>query len=243
MGKAVSGCSRASSASPQNPKERLVPTGRSFLIPANPKMYTRSSRQVRIKEWVALDIRQIAADELHRYAEIPMWLTVDSVYSVEQDPRPSASWRLREVPVEPYRKHYDLEANGEARPLRWGNQFDLRHWAFFLATKDGRPAGAAAVAFRSPGLELLEGRDDLAVLWDLRVEPALRRRGVGATLFQRSANWAREQGCTQLRIETQNVNVPACRFYKRMGCHLVAANRGAYPALPDEIQLLWHFDL
>lgn len=42
-----------------------------------------------------------------------------------------------------------------------------------------------------------------------------------------------------LMAETQDVNVPACRFYARQGFMLGAVNHGAYPDLPNEVQLLW----
>jgi GNAT superfamily N-acetyltransferase len=87
---------------------------------------------------------------------------------------------------------------------------------------------------------MLVGRRDLAVLWDLRVAPAARRRGVGAALFRAAAAWAAARGCAQLKVETQNVNVPACRFYARQGCVLGAIDRFAYPGLPHEVRLLWY---
>jgi hypothetical protein len=43
-----------------------------------------------------------------------------------------------------------------------------------------------------------------------------------------------------LEVETQNVNVPACRFYARMGCTLGAINCFAYADAPDEVQLRWY---
>jgi GNAT superfamily N-acetyltransferase len=86
---------------------------------------------------------------------------------------------------------------------------------------------------------MLEGRDDLAVLWDIRVSPEARGRGVGAALFRAAERWAKARGCLHLRVETQNINVAACRFYARQGCVLRAVNRHAYAELPDEIQLLW----
>jgi hypothetical protein len=46
-----------------------------------------------------------------------------------------------------------------------------------------------------------------------------------------------------MRIETQNINVPACRFYARRGYLLGAVHRYAYPQLPDETQLLWYKEL
>jgi hypothetical protein len=47
------------------------------------------------------------------------------------------------------------------------------------------------------------------------------------------------RGCRLLKIETQNVNVPACYFYRRMGCTLASIDSLAYPDLPDEVQLMW----
>lgn len=38
--------------------------------------------------------------------------------------------------------------------------------------------GGAVVAWRTPGADMLEGRDDLAVLWDIRVHPEYRGRGI-----------------------------------------------------------------
>jgi ribosomal protein S18 acetylase RimI-like enzyme len=40
-------------------------------------------------------------------------------------------------------------------------------------------------------------------------------------------------------VETQQVNVVACRFYQRQGFSLERVAAAAYPSLPDEVQLLW----
>jgi GNAT superfamily N-acetyltransferase len=92
-------------------------------------------------------------------------------------------------------------------------------------------------------LVLAEGRDDVAVLWDLRVSPAARGHGVGAGLFRAAEAWAAARACREMKVETQNINVPACRFYARQGCVLSEVRPGAYPNLPDETQLLWRKDL
>jgi ribosomal protein S18 acetylase RimI-like enzyme len=141
----------------------------------------------------------------------------------------------------PYEKDYDAIAGD--RPLQWGSRFDLSRWALFTARFANRIVGAAVVAFDTPGLTMLEGRRDLAVLWDIRVAPDARRQGVGSALFQKVEAWAQLHGCRQVKIETQNTNVGACRFYERQGCRLQAIHRAAYPELPEEIQLLWYKDL
>lgn len=108
-----------------------------------------------------------------------------------------------------------------------------------LAAYDGlKRIGGAVMAFDTPGLEMLNDTES-AVLWDLRVRPEARSSGVGAALFRASEDWARSRGCRHLDVETQNVNVPACRFYARMGSTLRSIDRFAYPDLPNETRLVW----
>ncbi len=152
---------------------------------------------------------------------------------------------LQHEPVQsPYRKDYDVSEEGG--PEGWAREWNLSTWGFFLARHAGRCVGAAAVLSGSPGVDMLEGRDDLAVLWDLRVRPDFQGQGLGARLFGRAAAWARQRGCRQLKAETQNVNVPACRFYAAQGCRLGAIHCYAYARhaqLAHETMLLWYLDL
>jgi streptothricin acetyltransferase len=104
-------------------------------------------------------------------------------------------------------------------------------------------SGWAVIAFDCAGVEMLERRRDLAVLWDIRVDMAFRGYGIGASLFQAAEQWAAKRRCRQLKVETQNTNIAACRFYVRQGCTLGAVNRLAYPNLPNEIQMLWYKEL
>ena len=149
---------------------------------------------------------------------------------------------LTELPViPPYIKDYDaIEGEG---PTRWGRRFDLSNWGLFLARSEGLCVGGAVIAFRTPGVNMLEGRSDLAVLWDLRVAPGHRGQGIGSALMSAAMAWAEERQATWLKIETQNINVAACRFYAAQGCRLGAIHRYAYRTLPDEVQLLWYLAL
>ena len=141
----------------------------------------------------------------------------------------------------PYKKDYNaFEAN---KPTTWANRFDVSRWVFFGAYCEADRIGGAVVAFDTKEVYMLEGRRDLAVIWDIRVAPQFRGQGVGTTLFRTVEEWAIRKGCHQLKVETQNINVAACRFYVRHGCVLGAIHRFAYPDLPNEIQLLWYKDL
>ena len=191
---------------------------------------------------MTIEVTEEPITALPDYARIPIVFTVDRVLDVTSRVDGSGDFVLTERHLDvPYQKDYD--AIGGEGPLQWAGRFDLSNWAFFTARIATRRIGGAAVAFDTPGLTMLEGRRDLTVLWDLRVAPDARRQGVGSALFERVEAWARLRGCQQLKIETQNTNMPACRFYERQGCQLRMVHRAAYHDLPEEIQLLWYKDL
>ena len=139
------------------------------------------------------------------------------------------------------RKDYD-KIDGD-HPANWADRFDVSNWGYIVARSQGNRIGGAVISFNSVNVEMLEKRCDLAVLWDIRVDPAFRGHGVGAALFHAVENWASERKCVRLKIETQNINLAACKFYARQGCTLGAINRYAYPERMHEIQMLWYKDL
>lgn len=176
---------------------------------------------------------------LRAYGEVSIAFLVRSRYEVEPIDHGLGGWTLTEEPVErPYTKDYD-QGDGEG-PASWAERFDVSRWGVVSAFEGKQRIGGAVIAFDTPGVHMLEGRPDLAVLWDIRVHPDYRRRGIGSRLFPRIVAWATACRCTHLKIETQNVNVPACKYYAHMGCQLRAVHPDAYPHLPNEVQLLWY---
>lgn len=176
---------------------------------------------------------------LVEYGKVSIAFLVESRYRVESIRNGLGGWTLTEEPVEhPYIKDYD-EANGEG-PTRWAKRFDISHWGILSAFEGHERLGGAVIAFDTPQVTMLEQRTNLAVLWDIRVHPEHRRKGIGSLLFPRIVAWATARRCADLKIETQNINVPACKYYARMGCQLRAIHPDAYLDLPDEVQLLWY---
>lgn len=191
---------------------------------------------------MALRIVEESADALADYARVSLAFRVESRLRIEQISSGVGGFRLLQEPVElPYVKDYD-RISGEG-PSTWSKRWDISSWGILSAFRGSDRVGGAAVAWNTPAIDLLEGRRDLAVLWDLRVSPEQRGRGIGRELFSSSAGWARRRGCRSLKIETQDTNVAACRFYAGRGCVLRAVSAGAYPELPHETQLLWYLDL
>jgi len=191
---------------------------------------------------MVIEVREESATALAEYARIPIAFEVKEIFEVAARKGGLGGFVLTERRLDtPYIKDYDAFA--EESPAHWAERFDVSNWEFLAAHYEGGRVGGAAVALDTAGLGMLEGRRDLAVLWDIRVAPEARGRGVGAALFRAAEARAAARGCLQLKVETQNINVPACRFYARQGCELGAIKRFAYPELPHEIQLLWYKQL
>lgn len=177
--------------------------------------------------------------EVGKLAAVPIAFRVEEIFHVGPRDPATGAYRLTAQPADPpFTKDYD-KLTGE-NPREWTRHFDVSRWGFLQARAEGTRIGGAVIAWNTPGVTLLEGRPDLAVLWNIRVAPPARRLGVGTALFRAAEAWAAARGCKELKAETQNINVPAGRFYARQGCTLRTIDRQAYKILPDEIQLLWY---
>lgn len=181
-------------------------------------------------------------DQLALYDTIPMLVDIRSIFTVTPVNCGLGGLLLQETPVPPRIKDLGVYERLAELPRR----FDLTNWAFFLACDGGRPVAGTAVASRTSGVDMLEGREDLSVLWDLRVSPEYQRQGVGTRLFALAADWSREQGFAEMKIECQNNNAAAVKFYHRQGAVLGGIHTRAYfrePGCREEIQLLWYLPL
>ena len=192
---------------------------------------------------LAVEIVEQTPAELEEYARIATAYEVSRVLDVLPTANGLGGLALVERDLsDPYLKDYDAIAGGEG-PLTWSRRFDLSNWCLFMALVGDRRVGGATVIFNAPEVDMLEGRSDLALIWDIRVAPEARRLGVGSELFRAAVEWSKARSARLLKVETQNTNVPACRFYARQGCFLGAIDRFAYRDLSHEVQLLWYKDL
>ena len=182
-----------------------------------------------------MQIQQVAVADLAQYSTICTRFLVHSTFEIFGD-SPDTFILTEHPEPQPWVKDYDTHNPPSTLPSRW----DLSNWGIFLATQDSIPVGGGIVAHQTPGVDMLMGLSDLAVLWDIRVAPDYRGQGLGRRLFETTTNWAKSRGCRDLHIETQNINVPACRFYQTMGCTLIRVTRHAYSEYSGEHQLIWH---
>ena len=185
---------------------------------------------------MSITVTEQQAPDWRAYAAIDPRFTVRTVLDARALPDGSFDLAERAVAA-PWEKNYD--AIPGQHPTSWPQRFDVSRWIVLLAHEGEELVGGAVVVTDARAVETSGNRDDLAVLWDLRVRPDWRGRGVGSQLFRAAGDASRSRGKRDLVVETQDINASACRFYARMGCALRAVTPGAYPNLPGEAQFLW----
>lgn len=168
------------------------------------------------------------------------------MYRVDHITKGGGGLKLLEEKIKkPFERDYDKD--GKDNPSAWAKQYNLDRWGIFLFMDGEDAIGGAAVSLNGPVFPVRNlQRGDLAVLWDIRVHPEHRWKGVGKELFNFAAGWAKENGYNQVGIETDGSNVPACKFYAKMGCELGAILKYGYSGAPEVApypMLLWYLDL
>jgi ribosomal protein S18 acetylase RimI-like enzyme len=87
----------------------------------------------------------------------------------------------------------------------------------FVAEAAGQLAGLVCVIVRnSPAVPLFVPRR-YAVIDNLVVSKALRRRGIGRALMDRAQQWAEAQGADSVELTVWAFNEEALAFYRRLG--------------------------
>ncbi|MBE7465186.1 MAG: GNAT family N-acetyltransferase [Planctomycetes bacterium] len=185
----------------------------------------------------SLRIVEQCSSDLTAYATVPIAFEVCEVLDARALEALSCGMPFESTPLNrTWIKDYDTCPGHH--PTEWPDKFDLTEWIFLGAFRDAVRMGCAAAVAGASARELLDHSSDAALLWDLRVDPRTRRSGTGSALLARVEAWALARGARRLCVETQQINVPAFRFYVRHGFRLIRASPGAYPAFPDEIRLI-----
>ncbi|WP_117208343.1 GNAT family N-acetyltransferase [Allorhizocola rhizosphaerae] len=95
-----------------------------------------------------------------------------------------------------------------------------------VAYVDGQPAGMVT------GVELTHpDKGTEMLLYELGVDEAFRRRGIGKALVDALAGLARERGCYGMFVLTERENVAAMQTYRSTGTS----------AESDHVMLSWEF--
>jgi len=186
--------------------------------------------------------KRIDCNYFEEYDTIPMRVFVNSQYVLGRINNGLGGIILKEVPVENYIRDFSKHA----KATEFSEKFNIKNWVFFMAFDEEKPVGGVTIASRTKEINMLDGRDDMTVLWDIRVCDTYKHQGVGQKLFDLAIAWSRSKGFKQMKIECQNNNVPACKFYHKQGAVLRKIDEYAYINDVDsrfEIQFIWYLDL
>lgn len=190
---------------------------------------------VRTSTSMTVEIRREQEDVLSEYASIPIAFEVREVIDVAALDLKHVSLPIRAVT--PSIKDYDALPHND--PASWSTRRHISDWVFLVAYADSQAIAGAVLITEARDVVALGGRDDNALLWDLRVAPDWRRRGLGRALLTAAEETAREAGARAVDVETQDTNVPACRLYASCGFTLTDIQAHGYGHATDEAKLLW----
>ncbi|NLX10134.1 MAG: GNAT family N-acetyltransferase [Chloroflexi bacterium] len=184
-------------------------------------------------------IRPMTEADVPRLVEIRPGFVSPTVLDVEKmGSGIEAGWRLVERPLpQPYDKgsRYDFDELEQGQILKRLRRGDGLH---LVAEHGGRLVGILDA--------VPEEWNNTAWVWNIMLDVDARGQGLGRALFRRAVEWARRLGYRALVFETQTNNVPACKFYARMGCEL-GGIRDSYYTNHDierrEVAIFWVYKL
>lgn len=207
-----------------------------------------------------IKIEEVSLKQLDDYSKIPSFFYVDYIYELKKIKNGLGGILLEKTKIKgkdddritenktlywdggkkKFIKNYDLEEN----VFNWKKDFGMENWGVFIAYDENTPIGGATIAFNTKGVNMLSGRKDLTVLWDIRVKDKYKAKGIGSQLFKKAVDWSKEKSCIQMKIETQNINSKACEFYQKQGSFLGKIDEyPTYGYCEGETQLIWYKNL
>jgi GNAT superfamily N-acetyltransferase len=183
-----------------------------------------------------MSIKQISSKDMEDYSKIPISFEVKSILHVSHINQGLGGIQLIEQNCTTYVKNYD--EIDEVHPLNWSKFFNLEEWGIFVIHYNDIYIGGATVT------PPMSKDKKVAVLWDLRIHPDFRGQGLGKDLLKVVYNWVNSNNYSRLIVETQNINVSACKFYSKMGFILGTIDINGYynSEVAHETKLLWYLD-
>lgn len=134
---------------------------------------------------VEIRVEEAGIEDLVAHASIPIAFWVDRI--LEPDPLGGPLDFVEHPHPNPWLKDYDSEEG--ANPALWPSHFDTSGWRIISAWAGASRVGGVVLFADVPEVDMLEGRSDLALIWDLRVTPPFRGRGVGRRLVSSAVAW------------------------------------------------------
>jgi ribosomal protein S18 acetylase RimI-like enzyme len=164
-----------------------------------------------------IDIRPLEQFDAGRFHELGGGYTSPSRYVVSKVETPERTVISMDLTpfAEPYVKVWDQDEEMEQQYAEFARQ------GFSLGAYDGSVLVGLALT------ELRKWNGTLWI-WEFHVDTSCRRQGIGRQLMDRLADNTRRSGLRVLALETQNTNVPAITFYRRVGFEIDAVDLSYY---------------
>ena len=150
----------------------------------------------------------------------------DSIHAAEDAGKLSTGWITGVYPV---------RATAEAAVGRGD---------MFVCTDNGTILAAAII--NNTQVDVYEGAawkfdapdDKVCVLHTLVVDPAASGRGIGTKFIAFYETYALSTGCTELRMDTNEINLTARRLYKKLGYREIGVVPCVFNGIPDVMLVL-----
>jgi len=132
----------------------------------------------------------------------------------ETEPRTTITLELVKL-EQPYQKQWPADEEMEAY--------------YFSVLGQGLSLGMYAGS-KLIGVAIAEKREWNRTLWvwEFHILPDFRNQGLGRKLMESLAERAQQAGCRVITCETQNTNLPAIRFYRKLGFEIGAVDLSYY---------------
>lgn len=173
-----------------------------------------------------LALRPLALADIPKLAQIRPRYFSETVLEVERlHDGLSLGWRLTEKPLAvPFDKGSLYDFSGAVQDeirVRLGMNENACEW---VAVEGQRIVGILDAEYRA--------WNNTVFIWNLMIDQDYRRMGLGRQLWEKSVTYGREREARAITLETQHTNVPACKFYLKMGCQLVGLDESLYTNAP-----------
>jgi streptothricin acetyltransferase len=185
-----------------------------------------------------ITIRPLTSADIARLPEMDLNFEADAHLAVEKTVEGlNVTWRLVETPLDPpfVSVDYNMDEQDQAEIAKRLKEND---GLYLAAERNGRLVALLDLE--------REAWRDTGVIWNIVLDRAYRRQGLGTRLMERAIRWARRRGLRALMAETQTNNLPACRFYQKTGFQLCGVDDHFYSNDDiglKEVALFWYYEL
>lgn len=164
-----------------------------------------------------IEIKTLTHLDSSRFHELSAGYISPAFYQVsknEGDTQTTISMCLQKLDT-PYKKHWSPDGETDTRYRRIIDQ------GLSLGVYDEDRLVGIAIAEKQAWNRTLW-------VWEFHIDHNYRGRGLGRQLMDSLAEVGKKAGCRVMVCETQNTNVPAIRFYRKVGFEIGAIDLSYY---------------